>query len=163
MRLVVQRVLESSVSVDGELKASIGKGVNVLVGIDRYDTSEEAEYCARKLVNLKLWNGPDKTWAKSVKDLGLEVLLVSQFTLMANLKKGYKPDFHVAMKNDTSRDFFDDFVALVRKMLTAEQVKIGCFGEHMDVAIRNDGPVTIVMDTIELRGSPQKPSSPVSP
>lgn len=122
----------------------------VLVGIGREDTQEDAEYMARKIVNLRLLDAEDgsgKRWHASVKSAGLELLLVSQFTLFSVLK-GNKPDFHNAMGGDEARAFFDSFCQMVRKELGSdERVKEGAFGEMMDVALVNDGPVTINLDS----------------
>lgn len=131
--------------------SQIGKGVMVLVGIGREDKPEDAQYMARKIVNLRLWDSKDgkKKWNVSVKSGGYEVLLVSQFTLFTVLK-GNKPDFHNAMGGDEARTFFDAFVEEVRKELgpgSDHRVKTGAFGEMMDVALVNDGPVTINIDS----------------
>lgn len=153
MRLVIQRVTEASVKrvADGELVGQIDKGLVVLVGIDRYDEWKDAEYCIKKILNIKLWGGDrggDETspaWSRSVQDMGYEVLLISQFTLFGSVKKGNKPDFHNAMKSTTSKEFFDKFVAETKKIYG--KVQTGEFGSYMDVQIHNDGPVTIFIDS----------------
>eukprot|EP00003_Mantamonas_plastica_P026238 TRINITY_DN5300_c0_g2_i1.p2 TRINITY_DN5300_c0_g2~~TRINITY_DN5300_c0_g2_i1.p2 ORF type:complete len:160 (-),score=49.19 TRINITY_DN5300_c0_g2_i1:5-484(-) len=149
MRLVVQRVTQSSVKVEEEVVGKIGKGLCVLVGIHRDDVPEDAEYLARKLASVKLWkNEKGKDWSGSCKTLGLEILLVSQFTLYGQVKKGTKPDFHYAMKSAESHEFFNTFVELVGKEVgDAGLIQTGSFGEMMMVELENDGPVTLVMDS----------------
>jgi D-tyrosyl-tRNA(Tyr) deacylase len=151
MRCIVQRVKQASVSVGEELVSSIGRGMCVLVGIHRDDTEADADWMVRKLLNLRIFHpdGEDR-WQSSVKDNNLEILCVSQFTLYAVLK-GNKPDFHQSMRADTSKQFFDHFIANLKRSYNEDLVKIGSFGSYMAVNIVNDGPVTITLD------SPKKP------
>lgn len=114
----------------------------MLVGIGTDDTKEDADYICKKLINIRLWDSPTdakKKWNQSVKDLDYELLLVSQFTLYCKLN-GNKPDFHNAMKPDTSKAFFDAFVHQVKQEYKADKVQTGEFGAYMDVQIQNDGP-----------------------
>jgi D-tyrosyl-tRNA(Tyr) deacylase len=146
MRLVIQRVTGASVSVEEKEVSRIGPGLVVYVGIGRDDTPDDAEYCARKLLGLRLWES-DKKWDVSVVDKGFEVLLVSQFTLHVTLK-GHRPDFHLAMAADTAQPFFRAFVDMVaRAMPRPGMVKEGVFGAYMQVATAVDGPVTICIDS----------------
>merc|ERR1711973_1020595 len=156
MKLIVQRVKSASVSVDGETISSIGKGLCVLVGIHRDDTPAQRETLVRKLLNLRVFEdesggGEIKRWDKSVKDLGLDVLCVSQFTLYGEMK-GNKPDFRKAMSGDVAKDFYDKFLAELKQDHHEDKIKNGQFGAFMQVHIQNDGPVTI-----ELEANPQPP------
>ncbi|KAJ2648182.1 D-tyrosyl-tRNA(Tyr) deacylase [Coemansia sp. RSA 1287] len=128
MRAVLQRVTRASVTVGDRVVGSIGPGICVLVGISQDDTKDDMEYIARKVLGLRVFNKDLDMWKASVQDAQLEVLCVSQFTLYGKTTKGMKPDFHSAMKSDTSRQFFDDFVALLGPLV-------------------NDGPVTLQLDS----------------
>ncbi len=147
MKAVVQRVTSASVTVDGSLVSTIGKGLCVLIGIHRDDTREQAETLARKLINLRVFDDPatGKRWSKSVKDLDLELLCVSQFTLY-HVMKGNKPDFHLSMGGDASRNLHSDFIDILRKGFKPDRVHDGVFGAMMQVDIANDGPVTLELD-----------------
>ena len=114
MRGIVQRVLESSVTVEGEVISKIGKGMCVLVGIDRNDDKSMIPWMVKKLLSLKIYDNTDgKPWAKNITDVNGSILIVSQFTL-CHVLKGAKPDFHNAMKGSESQPFFDEFVAAMR-------------------------------------------------
>ncbi|KIW69142.1 D-tyrosyl-tRNA(Tyr) deacylase [Phialophora macrospora] len=148
MKAVLQRVLSSSVTVNDQLVSSIGKGILVLAAIGPNDTRKDAESMAAKIVKMKLW--PDESgshWKKSVKDVGGEILCVSQFTLMANTRKGNKPDFHGAAKPEFAKELYDYFVTRVRELHGIDRVSDGVFQAMMQVALVNDGPVTIEIDT----------------
>ena len=161
-RAIIQRVLSASVTVGGQTISSIHRGLVVLVGISRTDTLHDCDYIARKLLNLKLFDSqptttnsssssssPSKPWSQSVQSLQLDVLLVSQFTLYAELK-GNRPDFHTAMPPIDARQLYDRLVALVRSEYGEagmERVKDGQFGADMQVQLVNDGPVTISLST----------------
>jgi len=149
MKAVVQRVLSGSVSVEGEIVSSIGKGIVALVGIHKDDTPVEREYIVRKLLNLRLWEDEKgRRWAKSAKDLGLELLCVSQFTLY-HVMKGNKPDFHLAMGGELSKAFYQQFLADMKKGYgDSEKVKDGVFGAMMQVELVNDGPVTLELESL---------------
>lgn len=123
-RAVIQRVLNASVTVEGSVVGSIGRGLCVLIGIHEDDTEADAEYIIRRLLNGRLW--PDdkgKQWAKSATELDLEILMVSQFTLYGTFMKGTKPDFHVAMKGDLSRPFFDRIVQSLKSQYKEEKIQ----------------------------------------
>ncbi|KAJ9450389.1 D-tyrosyl-tRNA(Tyr) deacylase [Diplonema papillatum] len=160
MRGVVQRVTSASVTVEGAVVGSVGKGLCVLVGISTTDTPAMIPWMAKKLLNLRLFEGGGgKNWAKNVVDVDGEILLVSQFTL-CHVLKGSKPDFHNAMPGSQSQPFFDELVAALRKAYRPDRIATGSFGAYMDVDIRNDGPVTLVLDAPE----PEKPKGdPASP
>mmetsp|Transcript_1552 Transcript_1552/g.1804 ORF Transcript_1552/g.1804 Transcript_1552/m.1804 type:complete len:176 (-) Transcript_1552:361-888(-) len=160
MRLVIQRVRGASV-VCGDLGheiARIGRGVVVLVGIGTDDDWADIEYCIRKILKSRLWSDLDdhhKSWSTSVEDNGFEVLLVSQFTLHGNLKKGNKPDFHGAMKSDFSAPLFTCMVEEIKKRYHPDKIQTGNFGHYMHLDILGDGPVTLTVDSskIELKRS----------
>ncbi|KAJ1976111.1 D-tyrosyl-tRNA(Tyr) deacylase [Dimargaris cristalligena] len=148
MRAVIQRVTRASVMVDGSIVGSIGKGLCLLVGITNGDEPKDIEYLVRKILNLRLFDDEDgKMWKKGVQDLDLEILSVSQFTLYAKTEKGLKPDFHLAMKSSLSKDFYERFLQKLKDDYRADRIQDGQFGAMMDVAIHNDGPVTIILDS----------------
>ncbi|KAF0982542.1 hypothetical protein FDP41_011472 [Naegleria fowleri] len=147
MRAIIQRVNSASVSVSNQLISQIQKGLMVLVGIERSDTPEDMDYIVKKIINTKLWEDDNmKPWNASVKDKNYEILLVSQFTLYHKFK-GNKLDFHTAMKTEEAKTFFSQTVKHVQDQYKAERVKEGAFGEYMNVALENDGPVTIIVDS----------------
>ena len=156
MKAVVQRVLSGSVSVDGEVVSSIGKGIVALIGIHKDDTKTDLEYLVRKLVSVRLWEDEGgRRWAKSAKDLDLEILCVSQFTLY-HVMKGNKPDFHLAMAGDQSKLFYEEFLTQMKKNHSSEdKIKNGVFGAMMEVNIVNDGPVTLELDSINNAAAQQ--------
>ncbi|KAF1951599.1 hypothetical protein CC80DRAFT_553249 [Byssothecium circinans] len=161
MRTVLQRVKSASVTVDGQLISSIGKGLLVLAAISKDDTEKDVETMAGKILKAKLWDDPDKEpagkWKKAVADIEGEVLCVSQFTLLASMKKGNKPDFHLSANGDNARLLYQAFFKKVQSLYIADKVKDGLFAAMMDVALVNDGPVTIQIDT-----SPPKMADPTS-
>ena len=151
MKAVVQRVLSGSVQVEGEVVSSIGKGMVALIGIHKDDTKVEMDYIVRKLVSLRMWeDDTGRRWAKSAKDLGLEVMCVSQFTLY-HVMKGNKPDFHLAMGGEQSQQFYQQFLAEMKKAYSEEEVKDGVFGANMQVELVNDGLVTLELETLSQK------------
>ncbi|CAH8497554.1 unnamed protein product [Heterobilharzia americana] len=148
MRAVIQRVKNASVSVNDSVVCEIGRGILVLIGLSRRDTETDMKYIVRKILNIRLFPSPDGTrrWDKSVKDLNLEILCVSQFTLYSELK-GNKLDFHCAMDPKLSKDMYSQLVDQIKKNYTEDKVKDGIFGAVMDVSLINDGPVTITLDS----------------
>jgi len=147
MRAVVQRVTKASVTVNDELVSSIGRGICVLVGISRDDTDKDMEYIVRKLLNLRIWDDEKgKRWHYSVSQKKFEILCVSQFTLY-NVLKGNSPDFHHAMPATESKAFFEKFVDSLKAAYEPELVKVGSFGNYMQVHLQNDGPVTIQLES----------------
>ena len=140
---MIQRVQQAEVTVDGKSVGKIGKGLMILVGLTEGDNDECIDHVTDKFLNLRLWDGSDGTrWKECVKSLGLEILLVSQFTLYSHMK-GNKPDFHFAMDNGPAKVMFDKIVERTRKKYDASKVQTGMFGAHMMVSLVNDGPVTI--------------------
>ena len=143
MRFVIQRVQQAEVTVEGKSVGKIGKGLMILVGLTEGDKDEYIDHVTDKFLNLRLWDGSDGTrWKECVKSLGLEILLVSQFTLYSHMK-GNKPEFHCAMDNGPAKVMFDKIVERTRKKYDANKVQTGMFGAHMMVSLVNDGPVTI--------------------
>mmetsp|Transcript_47652 Transcript_47652/g.119981 ORF Transcript_47652/g.119981 Transcript_47652/m.119981 type:complete len:158 (+) Transcript_47652:239-712(+) len=152
MRCVVQRVLGASVTVDGKETARIGPGLLVLVGVASGDGRNDTEWMSRKLINMRLWtDDKGKPWNKSVKDKDLEILLVSQFTLMGYMK-GNRPDFHLAMGSMSSESTYITFGKECAKKYSAKKIQSGEFGAYMNVSLINDGPVTMVLDSKHRSG-----------
>uniref|UniRef100_A0A915PME7 D-aminoacyl-tRNA deacylase n=1 Tax=Setaria digitata TaxID=48799 RepID=A0A915PME7_9BILA len=148
MRAVIQRVTKAAVSIDGQLESSIGQGICVLLAIGVEDTADDIKYMVRKLLDIRIFPNVEtgKRWDKSVRDLGLEILCVSQFTLYGILK-GNKLDFHRSMAPTESQKFYQNFINELKRSYVPEQIKDGRFGSLMNVQIENDGPVTVVLDT----------------
>ncbi len=141
-------------TVDANVVSSIGKGVLVLAAIGPNDTQKTVESMAGKILKMRLW--PDEAggqWKKNVQDIQGEVLCVSQFTLYASTRKGNKPDFHGAAKPDIAKELYDHFVVTVQKSYEPARVKDGVFQAMMEVALVNDGPVTLQMDSEEPKKS----------
>lgn len=147
MRALLQRVSSASVEVDGETLGQIGAGLVVLLGISREDTEKEAAYIATKTVNLRIFSDPDGKFNLSALDVGAELLLVSQFTLYGDTRKGRRPSFVGAADPGVAGPMFDRAVELFRE--TGLQVQTGRFQAYMNVTIHNDGPVTIMLDTAD--------------
>ncbi|OJD25925.1 D-tyrosyl-tRNA(Tyr) deacylase [Blastomyces percursus] len=158
MKAVLQRVTSASVTVDKKLVSSIGRGILVFAAVGPDDTHKDAESLAAKVLKLKIW--PDEaggTWKKSVQDIQGEVLCVSQFTLLAQIKKGNKPDFHNAADATKAKELYEHFYNKVRELYNAEHVKNGVFQAMMEVGLVNDGPVTIQIDTTLPKKEQKKP------
>ncbi|KAI1372015.1 D-Tyr tRNAtyr deacylase-like domain-containing protein [Hypoxylon crocopeplum] len=144
MKAILQRVLSASVTVEKEVVSSIGKGVLVFAAVGPGDTEKEAESLAAKVLKLKLWDDDaGGRWKRSVMDIGGEVLCVSQFTLLASTKKGNKPDFHGAMGGEEAKRLYQHFFEKVQQGYVADKVKNGVFQAMMEVALVNNGPVTL--------------------
>ncbi|MEQ2129126.1 D-aminoacyl-tRNA deacylase [Caldanaerobacter subterraneus] len=148
MRAVVQRVTRGEVRVDGEVVGAIGKGFVVLVGIAEDDTEEDIAYMADKLVNLRVFEDEEGKMNLSLLDVGGEMLLVSQFTLMGDVRKGRRPSFTSAKRPEEALEYFNKLVEEVRKK--GVKVETGKFQAMMKVLIENDGPVTILIDSKKL-------------
>lgn len=142
MKVVIQKVTQASVEVDSKIVSSIGEGLLVLVGIHRDDTEQDCEYVIKKIVNLRLFDHDEKYFDKSVKDLDLDILCVSQFTLYGSLKKGNRPSFDKAMPPAQAKEFYAKFLEKLRAV--HPKVHDGQFGALMKVSLVNDGPVTII-------------------
>ncbi len=147
MRVLVQRVSEASVQVEGQTVGAIGPGFVVLVGISRDDTEREAKYLVGKTVNLRVFNDEDGKFNRSATNVGAELLVISQFTLYGDTRKGRRPSFIDAAPPEHAEPLFDRTVELFRA--TGLHVETGKFQANMNVAIHNDGPVTIMLDTAD--------------
>lgn len=145
MRCVVQRVSHASVTVEGELVSKIGAGFLVLLGVEENDGEEDARYCADKIAGLRVFEDVDDKMNLSVRDVGGEVLLVSQFTLLGDARHGRRPSFSHAARPELAEPLCDR----VRDMLAAHGIETltGRFRTHMEVDLLNDGPVTILLDS----------------
>lgn len=146
MRAVVQRVLNSSVTVEGEIIGKIGKGYMILLGVVEGDTKENAELLARKIANLRVFEDDGGKMNLSVLDIEGEILTVSQFTLCADCKKGNRPSYSSSAPPDEAEKLYEYFMEKLREN-GVKKVEHGSFGADMKVEILNDGPVTIVLDT----------------
>lgn len=144
MRLLVQRVRNCTVQVDDGYSASIGHGLLAYVGIGQGDTEHEVAYLAQKLVQLRIFEDEQGKMNLSALQCGLEIMLISQFTLYASLEKGTRPDFLGAMPPGPAEILYEKFVEMVRK--SGLRVETGKFRAHMDVAYTNDGPITIMLE-----------------
>lgn len=145
MRAVVQRVKKSSVKVDGKIVGQIGKGLNVLIGITEGDNLKDVEYLKNKIVNLRIFEDEDDKMNKSLLDVKGELLVISQFTLYGDCRRGRRPSFAAALSGDKAKKIYDDFVFSCKKDI--QNVQTGIFGAYMDVEIENDGPVTLLLDS----------------
>ena len=146
MRVVIQRVSEASVKVDGNITGAILKGLLVLVGIEDADTNEDIEWISSKIVNLRIFDDTAGVMNLSVKDIDGEILLVSQFTLHAATKKGNRPSYIKASKPDIAIPMYEKLIVQLKNDL-GKEIPTGIFGADMKVQLLNDGPVTIVMDS----------------
>ena len=145
MKLVIQRVKRAAVSVDGETVGECGKGLMLLLGVADGDTRADAEALAKKVVNLRIFTDDTDKMNLSVKDIDGEALVVSNFTLLANYKKGNRPDYFGAAKPEYANELYEYFASLLEAEIRS--VGRGRFGAHMEIDISADGPVTIVMDS----------------
>lgn len=143
MILVIQRVKSAFVSVGGEEVSRIGKGLLVLGAVEKGDTPAELEWCARKVAEIRVFPDQQDKMNLNVRDAGGEVLAVSQFTLVGNLKKGTRPSFSDAAPPEMAKPMFDDFVKMIEK--EGLKVSTGVFQAMMDIGLVNDGPVTIIL------------------
>ncbi len=146
MKAVVQRVSEASVGIEGETVAAIKMGLLVLVGIEEADAEDDIEWICHKIVNLRIFDDENKVPNISVKDIGGNILLVSQFTLQASVKKGNRPSYIKAAKPQTAIHIYEKIIAMLETLLEKE-IYTGSFGADMKVSLINDGPLTILMDS----------------
>lgn len=146
MRVVIQKVKSASVAVAGEVLSKIEKGLLVLVGIESEDTREDIDYLVKKISQLRIFNDNEGVMNLSALDVDAEMIVVSQFTLQANTKKGNRPSYIRAAKPDFSIPMYEKFVDSMTRTL-GKKIGTGKFGAMMDVELINDGPVTIIMDS----------------
>ena len=148
MKVVIQRVKESSVEIDNKIYNSIEKGLMILVGFTEGDTSEDIDYCVKKISNLRIFDDENGVMNKSVIDVNGEILSISQFTLYADTRKGNRPSYIKALKGELSTKLYDEFN---NKLNNIVSTKTGIFGADMKITLINDGPVTIIIDSLERK------------
>ncbi len=146
MKAVIQRVSQAGVTIENKVKAEIKAGLLVLVGIENADADEDMEWLSNKIVNLRIFDDENKVPNISVKDIGGDILLVSQFTLHASTKKGNRPSYIKASKPDNAIPLYEKMIKQLETDL-GKRIYTGEFGADMKVSLLNDGPVTIVIDT----------------
>lgn len=145
MRAVIQKVTHADVTVEGNVTGAIGLGLMVLLGVSDADTDEDLDYMVRKITQLRIFEDDQDKMNLSVRDVGGAFLVISQFTLFANTKKGNRPSFIEAGAPEFSNKMYERFIERLRSM--GFQTECGVFGAHMQVSLLNDGPVTIIMDS----------------
>ena len=146
MRIVIQRVKHASVTINGKKKSEIGQGLLVLLGVCEEDTKEDAEWLARKVAALRVFDNSEGVMNRSVLDISGEIMMVSQFTLFASYKKGNRPSWLRAARHEISIPLYEYFCSQVSSLI-GKPVATGEFGADMKVELLNDGPVTICMDS----------------
>ncbi len=146
MRVVIQRVSKSEVVVAGNITASIGLGLLILLGIEEADSIEDIEWLVKKITQLRIFNDDQGVMNLAVTDVNGDAVVVSQFTLHASTKKGNRPSYIRAARPETAIPLYEKFIAALETAL-GKPVGRGIFGAHMDVSLVNDGPVTIILDT----------------
>jgi len=146
MRILIQRVKQASVTIDGEIHSSVGAGLLVFVGIEDSDTNDDIRWLVQKMMNLRIFDDRAGIMNLSALETNSEILVVSQFTLHALVKKGNRPSYIRAARPEKAIPLYEDFIREVRE-LAPEKVQTGVFGAMMDVSLINDGPVTILIDS----------------
>ena len=146
MKVVIQRVSQASVTIDSKIVANIQKGLLVLVGIEDADKQEDINWLCQKIANLRIFGDENEVMNLSVKDINGDIIVVSQFTLQALTKKGNRPSYIKAAKPEIAIPIYQNFVLQLEKEL-GKKVQTGVFGADMKVALLNDGPVTIIIDS----------------
>lgn len=146
MRVVIQRVREASVAVDGKMSGKIGHGLLILAGFEDADSLDDLDWMAAKIARMRLFPDDAGVMNRDVREVGGEILAVSQFTLYASVKKGNRPSWSGAARGDILQPLFRDFVARLEREL-GRPVATGVFGADMQVSLENDGPVTVVVDS----------------
>ena len=145
MRFVIQRVMHSKVTINGEVRGQIGKGFMVLIGVGEEDTVEIADKMIHKMVNMRIFEDENGKTNLGLKEVGGSLLLISQFTLYADCRKGNRPSFVHAGSPDAANELYEKFIELCRERIP--KVETGIFGADMKVRLENDGPFTIVLDS----------------
>jgi len=146
MIVVIQRVAEASVKIEGKVKSEIGAGLLILVGIEEVDAAEDVSWLSKKIVNLRIFPDENQVMNKSVRDVAGEVLLISQFTLHASTKKGNRPSYIKAARPEVAIPLYENFIQTLESEL-GKLIGTGEFGADMKVSLINDGPVTILIDS----------------
>lgn len=149
MKLVIQRVTEASCKVDGKIVGKINKGFMVLLGVTHTDTTEDADYLAKKLLNLRVFNDENDKMNLALKDVNGELLIISQFTLYADCSHGNRPSFIDAARPEPANELYEYFCAKCAQ--SGFKVEKGIFGGDMKISLLNDGPVTIIIDSSERK------------
>ena len=147
MRAVIQRVLQASVTIDGNIVSSIDKGLLVLLGIINEDTIADIDWLTKKIINLRIIDDEQGIMNRSILENDGDIIVVSQFTLMASTKKGNRPSYIKAAKSDVAIPLYEQFLSQIEQDLN-KPVGRGVFGADMKVSLTNDGPVTIIIDTL---------------
>ena len=145
MKIVVQRVKNASVTVNGEISGKIGRGLLLLVGIHVNDTEEQLDWCCNKIMKLRIFNDQEGLMNRSVQDTGGEILVVSQFTIYGDTRKGTRPGFTEAAPPDIAKPLYERTIEILRER-TDLNIESGIFGAMMDVELVNDGPVTLIIN-----------------
>ena len=146
MRAVIQRVSKASVTIEEEMVSKINKGLLILIGIEPADDETDIEWLSKKIVNLRIFNDQNGVMNNSLIDVDGDVIIVSQFTLQANTKKGNRPSYIKAANSDIAVPLYQEFIAKTEALLS-KKVGTGIFGADMKIDLLNDGPVTIIIDT----------------
>jgi D-tyrosyl-tRNA(Tyr) deacylase len=146
MRVVIQRVSEASVSIEGQVKSKIGNGILILLGIEDTDDQEDIDWLCKKISSLRIFNDDEEKMNLSIQDINGEAIVVSQFTLHASTKKGNRPSYIKAARPEKAIPLYASFIKALEEQLN-KKVGSGEFGAMMEVALVNDGPVTILMDS----------------
>lgn len=146
MRAVIQRVKHASCTVDNKITGQIQKGFMILLGVEEADTIEDLKWLGQKFINLRVFEDEQGLMNKSILDIEGSILLISQFTLFAQTKKGNRPSFIRAAKPDKAKPMYEEMATLLSQLLQKE-IQLGIFGADMKIELLNDGPVTIIMDT----------------
>ena len=152
MRIVIQRVREASVKINDEIVGEIQQGLLVLLGIEHVDSELDADYLIQKLIHLRIFGDEEGKMNLSVSDISGDLLIVSQFTLFADTKKGNRPSFIRSARPEQARPLYDYFLSQLKKSFSGK-IEKGVFGGDMQVELINDGPVTIIMDSINKQSS----------
>ncbi len=147
MRVLLQRVKQANVTIEGNIYSTIDYGILIFLGVTHQDTSNDATYLAQRSVNLRIFEDNEGKMNLSLKDVQGKALVVSQFTLYADTQKGHRPSFTEAARPDVAEHLYNDFIAELRRELGESNVATGVFRAMMDVSLINDGPVTIMIES----------------
>jgi len=147
MKIVVQRVLESSVSVEGEGTKYIGEGLVIFVGFCSNDSEDDIIWGIKKVLNMKILKDENGDTNLNILEKKADLLVISQFTLFASTKKGNKPSWHKAANSKLARTLYNQFINILQKTYLPQNIKTGFFGKNMQISVINDGPVTIILDS----------------
>jgi len=146
MKAVIQRVTKASVTVDGKIISSINSGILLLLGITNDDTMSDIDWLSKKIIHLRIFDDENNIMNKSVLDIDGDLIVISQFTLLANTKKGNRPSYIKAAKREVAIPLYEQFIPKIEKEL-GKKVGTGIFGADMKIELLNDGPVTIILDS----------------